>query len=258
MRKWLLILYFLGGNFLSGEIFLKNKLVEADIGSYIVTEQNKNFTLFYIREKFDRTILIEEVTIPARRDIYKFNWKVWFENGAPGHTSWTISYVNLDNGQFEGIFSFNHNSWIQISDSNSFLTTLLNLPFNLIPEENRRRIGSSSSHNKSNYSSIWHPFLTIEGQRICIPFTAWHAYWPSDGTHLANKCIEIYLPEDIDTNTVPDYPTYFPYWIGIEGKVGSMRLRVVDSGKSAKSPKNIPSEAHIFSFLNIEKNYSLS
>lgn len=238
MKKWLLILCFLGASALAAEIRLKDKLAEADPGSYIVTEQSKNFTLLHIHGRSDHSIVIEEVTIPAAR--YSRNplpWRQWFEKGAPGHTSWTMSKINLDTGQFEETFSFTQRGWINLSDSDSFLTTLLNLPFCPVPEEQRRRVGNPPAHNKPDHRPLWNPFLTVEGQRVCIPFTVWRARWPSDGTELSRKFIEIYLPCDVSDADIPDYPTYFPYWIEVDGRIGSARARIIDSGTEARSPK---------------------
>ncbi|MCC5832310.1 MAG: hypothetical protein JJU12_04630 [Chlamydiales bacterium] len=238
MKKWILIFCFLGAGALFGEIRLKEKLAEANPGSFIVTEQSKNFTLLHIRDRSDCAIVIEEVTIPAAR--YARNpipWRKWFESGAPGHTSWMISHVNLETGRFEQTYSFTYRGWISITNSDSFLTTLLNLPFCAVPEEKRRRVGVAPGHNKPDYRPIWNPFLTVEGQRLRIPFTVWRGRWPSDGSELAQKIIEIYLPCEISDSDLPDYPTYFPYWIEVDGKIGTARVRIIDSGTGAHSPK---------------------
>ncbi len=238
MKKWLLIFCFLGASAFAAEIRLKDKLAEAAPGSYVVTEQSKNFTLVHIHDRTDRSIVIEEVTIPAAR--YARNpipWRQWFESGAPGHTSWTMSQINLETGQFEETFSFTHQGWINLSDSDPFLTTLLNLPFAAVPEEKRRRVGIPPGYNKPDHRPIWNPFLTIEGKRMCIPFSVWRARWPSDGSELSRKYIEIYLPNEVCDSEAPQYPTYFPYWIEIDGKIGSAKVRIIDSGTGARSPK---------------------
>ncbi len=238
MKKWLLIFCFLSTP-LCAEIRLKDKLAEADPGSYVVTEQNKNFTLVHIYNLTEHSIVIEEVTIPAARYARSpLPWKQWFESGAPGHTSWTMSQINLETGQFEETFSFTHQGWINMKDSNPFLTTLLNLAFQPVPEEKRRRVGHSPGVGRPDCRPIWNPLLTVEGRRISqVPFSAWRAKWPSDGTELAKKRIEIYLPHDIDDPNLAEYPTYFPYWIEVDSCVGSAKVRIVDSGTGAHSPK---------------------
>jgi hypothetical protein len=233
MRYFLLTACLLICSVLSaGALQLKAKLAEAQPGSYIVIEQNKTFTFFHIYNRFDQSVVIEEVSIPAASFARKpMNWKVWFESGAPGHTSWIISQVNINTGLFEETFSFTHQGWINMSSSNPFLTTLLNLPFQEIPVENRRRVGGNSSGRP-----LWNPRLIVNG--AIVPNTSFYAYkarWPSDGSELARKVVEIYLP--VDTSGSTYFPSYFPYWLEVDGKIGSAKARVVDSGFGASSPK---------------------
>ncbi len=229
---------FLFATICAGEVQLKGKLAEAHSGSYLVIEQNKTFTFFHIYDRFDNAAIIEEVSIPtasfARNPM---NWKLWFESGAPGHTSWIMSQVNLDTGVFEETFSFTHRGWIDMSSSNPFLTTLLNLRFQEVSMEQRRRIGLPPGHNKADHRPIWNPRLVVNGCVISnTSFYAYKARWPSDRTELSRKIIEIYLPADIQTET-SWFPAYFPYWLEVDGKIGSAKARVVDSGFEARSPK---------------------
>ncbi len=238
MKKILFILCFLGALAFGNELRLRDKLAEAEPGSYIVTEQNKNFTLVHVHDSDSHTIVIEEVTIPAARFARcPMPWREWFESGAPGHTSWIMSKIDLETGAFVETFSFTHQGWINLSEADSFLTTLLNLRFQSIPDERRRRIGNPPGYNKPDCRPIWNPCLTVEGQRFRIPFSAWKTRWPSDGSELARKIVEIYLPYETGDESVPIYPTYFPYWIEVEGKIGSARVRIIDSGTEARSPK---------------------
>ncbi len=222
---------------LLADLQLKGKLAEAHPSSYVVIEQNKTFTFFHIQERQDQRIILEEVSIPAASFSKKpMPWKSWFESGAPGHTSWIISQVNLETGQFEETFSFTHQGWIDMSSSNTFLTTLLNLRFREVDESDRRRVGLPPGHNKADHRPLWNPRLTVNG--AVIPRASFHVYkarWPSDGSDLSRKTIEIYLPDAQPEGAW--FPAYFPYWLEIEGKIGSARARVVDSGLEAKSPR---------------------
>jgi len=239
MKKWLLIFCFLSSLAFGSQLRLKDKLAEAEPGSYIVTEQSKNFTLVHVHDRTNHSIVIEEVTIPAARFARNPQpWRQWFECGAPGHTSWTMSQINLETGRFEETFSFTHQGWINLNDSDPFLTTLLNLNFKAVPEEKRRRIGLPPGHNRPDHRPIWNPLLTVDGQRFSqVPFSVWRTRWPSDGTELSRKYIEIYIPYEVNDPKVPDYPTYFPYWIEVDGKIGCAKVRIVDSGTGARSPK---------------------
>lgn len=220
------------------ELSLRTQLEKAHEKSWIVIEQNKNYVFFYIHKIDAKKIFIEEVTIPAScLPCYSnFTWRGWFENGAPGHTLWTLSQIDLTTGHFENSYSYTHQSWLNLSQSMPFMTTLLNLSFTPVPERDRRRIGLPPSQRKADTRRFWQPRLIVEGERINnVHFSVWQARWPSDGSELSRKRIEIYLPEEMEGR----YPTYFPYWLEVEGKLGSAKVRIVDSGMEAFSPIDI-------------------
>lgn len=221
----------------ASEIRLKEKLAEAYPGSYLVIEQNKTFTFLHIHDRFDNTAVIEEVSISAASFArQRMQWKQWFESGAPGHTSWIMSQVNLNSGIFEETFSFTQQGWIDMSSSNPFLTTLLNLRFQEVSLEERRRIGLPPGHHKTDHRPLWNPRLVVNGGIVPnISFYAFKARWPSDRSELSRKTIEIYLP--VHQGDVSWFPEYFPYWLEVDGKIGSAKARVIDSGFDAKSPK---------------------
>lgn len=222
----------------TAEIRLKEKLARATPGSYLVLEQNKTFTFLHIHDRFDNRITLEEISIPAASFARRpMNWKVWFESGAPGHTAWTMSQVNLETGIFEETYSFTQKGWIDMSQSNPFLTTLLNLRFHELSQGERRRIGLPPGYSKVDTRPLWNPRLIVDGQIVSnIFFSAYKARWPSDGSDLSRKIIEIYLPHS-DENTLNWYPSYFPFWLEVDGKIGSAKVRVIDSGMNSQSPK---------------------
>lgn len=215
-------------------ITLKDKLANAKPGSFLVVEQNKTFTFYFIQESGSSIATIEEISIPASRfKEANVNWRGWFEQGAPGHSSWTISYVNLLNGHLEKAYSCTHQGWIDLTHGTPFLTTLLNLNFQQIPDNQRRRVGLPPGYGKPDRRPIWNPRITVDGNPLAIPCTVWKSRWPNDGSELARKLIEVYLP---DTNMHPSIPSFFPYWLEVEGRLGSAKIRVVDSGTGAVSP----------------------
>jgi hypothetical protein len=236
MRSILLFLLCLCATIQASEMRLKEKLALAHEGSFLVLEQNKIFTFFHIQQKAEKTVVIEEVSIPAA--VFAKNpvhWKIWFESGAPGHTCWVMSQINLESGNLEETFSFTHKGWVDMSDSKPFLTTLLNLKFQEISETERRKVGLPPAYHKADLRPLWNPRLIVNGQTIAhVPFHAYKARWPADGTELARKTVEIYLPASEEG---APYPLYFPYWLEVEGKIGSAKIRVVDSGLEARSPK---------------------
>ncbi len=232
-----LILFFSFAASSAEELFLKEKLAEAEAGSWMVLQQKKNFTLIHIYERTSDKIILEEVSIPlASFQRQRTSWKCWFESGALGHTSWMLSQIDLQTARFEQSYSFTQKKWVDLSQSDTFLTTLLNLPFRPVPEKRRRRLGAGSLRGQR---PLWQPRLVVEGQQIeGVSFTSWIAKWPADGSDLARKHLEIYIPESQNQAT---YPSYFPYWIEVDNCIGNARVRVVDSGLNARSPKtNLP------------------
>lgn len=240
MRNFLFFLLLVCSTAAASEVCLKDKLAQANAGSFLVLEQNKTFTLFHIHQRKETSLVIEEVSIPAATFARNpMNWRMWFESGAPGHTCWTMSQIDLTTGNFEAAFSFTHKGWIDMSQSNPFLTTLLNLKFQEIPAMERKKVGLAPPYHKADQRPLWNPRLVMNGQIIpYVPFRAYKARWPSDGSELSRKIVEIYLPESetADQGSI-SYPIYFPYWLEVEGKIGSAKVRVVDSGMEAQSPR---------------------
>ncbi|MCP5470267.1 MAG: hypothetical protein H7A36_07185 [Chlamydiales bacterium] len=223
MRRFLLILF----TFPLFGLTLKDQLKEAEPGSYVVTSQDKSNTFLFIRSCDGHKLIMEEVSIPSARA--PTHWKSWFECGAPGHTLWTSSQVNLDDGELVETFSFTHEGWIDRSEANAFFATLLNLPFREIPTDSRKKVGFPPKHGQEDKRKLWQPRLIVEGQEVEGAFAAFETRWPNDRTELARRHIEVYIPEGSGN--------FFPYWIEVDGKVTTVRLHVVDSGTKAKSPK---------------------
>jgi hypothetical protein len=220
------------------EMILLDNLKQAKAGDFIVTAQNKTYTLLLVRQKTDRVLCFEEITVPAAKLPKHFlSWRSWAEGGAPGHTSWILYTVNLLNGATEQAFSFTKNKWFTTPQGQNFLSTMLNLPLKSIPEKERRKIGARSSSDAPDRRSSWQPRLIVDGHVIPgVHFTAWQTHWPKDGSELANKSIEIYIPQESYK-----YPSYFPYWLQVSGWAGKAKIRIVDSGSQLISPqRDIP------------------
>ena len=207
---------------------IKEKLSDATAGSYVVTSQDKSATFLFIRSNEKGKLLMEEVSIPMSRA--PTDWKGWFESGAPGHTLWTSSLVNLKKGELEETFSFTHEGWIDQTEANDFFSTLLNLSFREIPETNRKKVGFPPKHGQEDKRTLWEPRLVVDGKiKKSVHFEAFETRWPNDHTELARRKIEIYFPGEGQS--------FFPHWIEVDGKVTTVRMHVIDSGKEARSPK---------------------
>ncbi len=216
---------------------LQENIAKARVGDFIVTHQGKMFSVLHIRGKTETGLILEEISAPRDRiPKNKYNWREWVEDNAPGHSSWVMYRLNTKSGVIESSFSYTQNSWFKIRESDNFLTALLNIPFYKISLKDRKRVGPKGFHPAGNeMRDVWQPKMVVNGQTIeNITFDAWKARWPNDGTELAGKMIEVYIPEE-NTN----YPSYFPYWLQISGIIGKAKIRIVESGGELKSPKPI-------------------
>lgn len=209
------------------EMLLRDNLYRAQAGDYLVTAQNKNYTLLMIRERNGEQLSIEEITLPmSRLNSDSFSWRNWVEQGAPGHTCWVLYTIHLPTGTMQQTFSFTKNEWIIIPQSQNFLSTLLNLRLQLVPDNERKKIGPPSAADWVDKRPYWQPRLVVDGKAIQgVAFDAWRTRWPKDGGDLSGKLIEIYVPKENDK-----YPSYFPYWLQVSGVVGIAKVRIVDSG----------------------------
>lgn len=237
--KLLLFLAFSLLNLFSGfatESFfsLKNNLKKAEKGDYLVIAQGRNYTLFHVFDKQKEHLAIEEITIPtslARETIT--SWKFWLASNAPQNTSWLMYEIDLNIGKLQRAYSFTKNCWLTFGEADHFFQTLLQLRLYPIPLHERRKIGPNPRGNTLDQRPYWQPKMVVDGVPIeGVFFDAYYTYWPLDGGPLSGKKIEIYLPQDSE-----QFPAYFPYWLQVKGVLGPAKVRIVDSGKNARSPK---------------------
>jgi len=208
-------------------LYLKDNLKKANKGDFIVTAQNKTYSLLHMYAKTNRTLTIEEISIPSTKvKLNNFSWRDWVRRGAPSNTSWVIYTIDLDTAEMKDFFSVTKNSWCNVSSQDNILSTLLNLRLEYVPLQQRKRVGLGNLSSKNDKRPIWQPRMVVDGQAIDgVPFDAWKTIWPKDGSELSGKTIEVFVPE---VNS--DYPSYFPYWLQISGLVGKAKIRIIDSG----------------------------
>lgn len=218
-----------------GELLLRDNLSKARPGDYLVTGQNKNFSVMIIRSLENEQLTIEEITMPMSRiSGDSFSWRNWVEKGAPGHTCWVMYTIHLPSGAMYQAFSYTKNEWMTIPQSQNFLSTLLNLHLQKIPDRERKKIGPPPASEHGDRRAFWQPKMVVDGKTIQkVAFDAWRTRWPKDGTELAGKTIEVFVPAENDK-----YPSYFPYWLQVSGVVGNAKVRIVDSGTHLFTPTN--------------------
>jgi hypothetical protein len=215
------------------QIYLRDNLKQAKKGDYIVTVQNKMYTLLHIYDKVNNNLTIEEISVPMNRvPKNKGSWRDWIALGAPYNTSWVMYVIDLTTGRMNEFFSLSKNGWYDMPQSENFLSTLLNLRLNHIPLKDRKRIGTRNEESTLEGRNVWQPQMIVEGHPVPgVFFEAWKAFWPNDGSPLSGKTIELFIPKENDK-----YPSYFPYWLQISGFIGKAKIRIIDSGSNLKSP----------------------
>lgn len=219
---------------LNAEKILHENLLKAEQGDFIVISQNKAYTLLTVQQKENSVLTLEEVTIPNNRISPSFtDWRSWFESGAHGATCWVRYRLNINTHQITYGYSFLQKNWITLSQADNVLLKLIHLNFSKIPNGERKKAGAPPPPGLPDKRPIWQPRLIVNGSQIKgAHFTGWRTYWPQDASDLSGKVIEVYLPENEGLA-----PTYFPYWLEVQGMLGSVKIRIIDSGKGIQSPQ---------------------
>ena len=211
--------------FYLGAITLEQKFAHAKDGDYIVTAQESNYSLLFIRSITSDILLLEEISIPEQQiDLKKIDWQNWLVKRAPGHTSWTLYEIDRKQGKLLECFSYSKNGWLYLDESEQFLTRLLSLQLNVVLENERKRIGPAPTNDEVDRRGVWNPSLIVNGQKISKPqFEVFKARWPEDSTRLSHCFLELYFRKDD-----PSFP--FPYWIEVQSPHYSFKVRTIDSG----------------------------
>jgi hypothetical protein len=201
---------------------LEQRFVHAQVGDFIVTAQENNYSLLFIRSMTSDTLLLEEISIPAHQvDVKKIDWKEWVSKKAPGHTSWTLYEIDRKSNKLIECFSYSKNGWLFLDESEQFLTRLLSLQLHLLSNQERKKIGPPPDKGEEDRRALWNPPLIVEGKKIAKPsFEVLKAQWPDDGSRL-NRC-------DLELYFAKDFP--FPYWLEVQSPHYAFKMRTIDSG----------------------------
>jgi hypothetical protein len=234
VRYYFLILSFVCCFFFglqADQLSLKDNLQRAIPGDFLVIAANKTITFLHIYEKHNGILIVEEIAVPDGRKPSKMSWREWMQQEAPGNTSWVMYEIDLATGKMLRYYSFTKKGWFEIAEADNFLSKMLNLRLSPLPDKDRKKVGTRIF--ASDDSRFWQPTLVMEGNIVRgVKFDAWRTRWPKDNSELSGKVIELYLPQDNQM-----YPSYFPYWLQINGVVGKARVRIIDSGANLNSPK---------------------
>lgn len=214
---------------------LKEKFTHAQSGDFIVTSQDGNYSLLFIRQITSQILLLEEISVPSQHiDLKKTTWKNWVKEKAPGHTSWTLYEIDRGSGQLIECFSYSKNGWLYLDTSEQFLTRLFALPLSSVLQTERKKIGQRPNQNEEDRRSLWNPPMVVEGKKSLKPtFEVLKTQWPEDGSRLSLCFIELYFSKED-----PSFP--FPYWLEVHSPHYTFKMRTIDSGHGLVSAMQGP------------------
>jgi hypothetical protein len=224
---------------------LADKLLEAKKGDYVVTEQEKNYSLLLIKETNKDSLLFEEISVPSHSiDLSSINWEDWLFLGAPGHTSWIQYEVDPSSLELTECYSVSKRGWLYLEESEHFLSRLLSLKLLRIKKEDRKKIGPSPRFGEMDLRPVWNPPLLSNGKKTKMPSEAWTAYWPKDDSLLSSCKITLYFP--------PEETSSFPIWIEANNGHFTYSIKAVCFGKDLPSfsapsiPRRPPKIINVF------------
>lgn len=218
-------------SFFAQELTLQQKFTEAQAGDYIVTAQEGNYSLLFIRSITADILLLEEIAVPQTQiELKTIDWKHWVKAKAPGHTSWTLYEIDRSSGALIECFSYSKNGWLYLDQSEQFLAQLFKLPLKAMPPADRKKIGPPPSAGETDSRALWNPPAVFEGKKIPkASFDVMQTRWPDDGSRLSLCFVELYFSQQQST-----FP--FPYWLEVHSPHYAFKMRTIDSGHSLVSP----------------------
>lgn len=234
MKKFVLLLLFFFVQ--AHSLALKDKLALGETGDFIVTEQNKSLTLLKIHSIQGQRLTLEEVSLPLELGLQgKNQWEDWIMRGAPGNTSWHMFEIDLGKGAVLSCYSFSKQAWLLGFGEESIFLKLLSCPLDLIPREERRKIGPPPMDGP-DHRKLWNPPMFVDGkEEKNASFQSYKLICPDGDYPLSGKRLEFYFAAK-DTS----FP--FPYWARVTDDSGaSFKIHVKDSGRGLRSPfKGLP------------------
>lgn len=204
---------------------LLDDFTEAKAGDFVVYLHQKQLTLLVIKEKKGDCIVFEEISAPqAAVDEYNGKWGRWLQEGAPLHTSWTISTMDLQSHMMLALYSVDTGIHSKPEGLFHFLPTLLSLPLHRVDLSERKYVGPPPMPGEPDFRKLWYPKIVYEGAIIHPEICVRKIIWPQDGSNLAGKTIELYLAGKPAIS-------YFPYYIQFIAGIKKVQLQVIDSGR---------------------------
>jgi len=202
---------------------LKEKMLSAEKGDYVVSKQKNLVSLLFIREKQANHILLEEIsTASSLIDLETIDWQNWLDQKAPKHTSWLIIDIDLENNKIIECYSPIQKQFIKTDELENFFIKLINLPLTYLEKNQQERLASYHLHQK-----LWQPPFIYEKNARPMDFSVYRTKLPKDFEHFPSKTLEMYYDKD---NLL-----FFPTWLQVKGNF-SFIMQTIDGGKNLISP----------------------
>lgn len=212
---------------------LKERLIEGEIGSYVVTEQRELASLLHLHSKGEGHLLLEEVSIPLSQ-AKGVAWKEWLEGGAPGHTAWTLYEVDLKEVRITRCYSFTQKGWMRTEELTAFFIPFISLELHPFSEEEQLARGPSKRAGEVDRRP-WAPPQIVAGVKQPLPdYEVYTTTWIADQSELSKQPLLLYLDK-----RESHFP--FPYWVQTGDGAIKFKVRAIDSGRGLRSPhKGLP------------------
>jgi hypothetical protein len=205
---------------------LKDKLISAKEGQYIIFDQHKMYSFLSIYKKTESSILIEEASI-LKNQIKKDLLKPWFENKAKNASSHIIYEIDLNKNIIINSYSFTKKAYINLKNEDNFLTMFLKLNLKKLSLEERKKIGPKLSDDEKDRRKLFNPQKIKDQKKIKKPnFDVYRSYFPETSAYFSNNKIEFYFDKE---------GFFFPYFIEIDTENISIIINAIDSGENIKS-----------------------
>ncbi|MCX6987293.1 MAG: hypothetical protein NT065_03960 [Chlamydiae bacterium] len=217
---------------------LADKLQKSEPGDFIVTEQNKTYSLLCTVSVKDHRLILEEIAIPVSLLPSTASWKTWIADGAPGHTSWVMYEIDLQTYSLIQAYSFTRKAFIFLDESEHFLSRLIGLQLQKVSDIERKKIGPAPQSDEIDRRKIWHPTVKVNGKKTKVECDAWKTVWPKDDTLLSRCDVRLYFEKGAASIELP-------LWIEASNGHYTHAIKTLDSGKGLRLGGNreIPKRA---------------
>lgn len=196
---------------------LKSRLNEAKVGDSIIYAHKSHATLVRIGSINDKEMVIEEVSGPLSMVTLD-----WYTKKAPKHTSWTKSVI--DKASCKVIRRVSVDDAQMLETEIEFLPTLMKLELTSLKD--RKKIGPEPQAGEVDNRKIWNPRIVFNSKELTAEVEAYRIQWPEDGTELAGRLIDIYIP-------TKEGLAYLPYWIEVYSGPLKFKIFATESYRQA-------------------------